>query len=346
MLTIRQFAKASGYSPATISLVLNNSPAGESIPSSTRKKIFSVARKLGYHPNRFARSLRSSRSYAVAVIVPDIEDPYCAQILSGIDDALYGSHYLPVLVDIHNSRVRYRKYVTELFERRIDGVIAVANSLQLQASMLSSFEEHNIPVIVIGQEPTSKGMSSVCVDNKEGGRSSIAHLYELGHRRIAIIKGPAKVVDSVHRWDGMAQFAREAGLPLDKNLVIQLEDTSSSSEAGFTAMNQLLKRKSSFTAVIAFDDMTAFGAIRALTLNGRRVPEDCSVIGFDDLMAAAYSNPPLTTISQSMKELGANGVSILLERTAAKDKKLEEQTKAVRKTLKPLLVVRESTVRI
>jgi len=346
MLTIRQFAEASGYSPATISLVLNNSPAGQSIPPSTREKIFSVARKLGYHPNRFARSLRSSRSYTVAVLVPDIEDPYCAQILSGIDDAFYGSHYLPVLVDIHNSQVRFRKYVTELFERRIDGVIAVANSLQLQAAMLSSFEEHNIPVIVIGQEPTSAGMSSVCVDNKEGGRCAIAHLYELGHRRIAIIKGPAKVIDSVHRWDGMAQFAQEAGLPLYKNLIVQLEDMSSSSKGGFTAMNQLLKRKSSFTAVVAFDDMTAFGAIRALTLQGRRVPEDCSVIGFDDLMAAAYYNPPLTTISQSMKELGALGVSILLERTAGNNKTLETQTKDVRKTLKPLLVVRESTARI
>lgn len=343
MLTIRQLAKASGYSPTTISLVLNNSPAGHSIPPSTRKKVRSIARKLGYHPNQFARSLRSSRSQTVAVIVPDISDPYCAQILRGIDNALYHSACLPVLIDIQNSRVRYRKYVTTLFERRIEGVIAVANSLQLQANMLSSFEKNDIPVIVIGQAPASTWICSVCVDNRYGAFCAIEHLYNLGHRRIAFIKGPAKVVDSAHRWNGIVDFARQQSMHLDQTLIVQLEDTASSSEAGFKAMNKLLGKKKAFTALVAFDDMTAFGAIRALTQEGRKVPDDCSVVGFDDLMAATYYNPPLTTVSQSMEELGRIGITMLLDKLSATKNEKGASTKNMHTELKPSLIVRAST---
>jgi DNA-binding LacI/PurR family transcriptional regulator len=346
MLTIRQLAKASGYSPTTISLVLNNSPAGHGIPQSTRKKIRAIARQLGYHPNQFARSLRSSRSQTVAVIVPDISDPYCGQILHGVNDALYRSARLPLLIDIQNSRARYREYVTALFERRIEGVIAVANSLQLQADMLGSFEQNQIPVIVIGQAPASSWISSVCVDNRYGAFCAIEHLYNLGHRRIAFIKGPSKVIDSVHRWNGIIDFARQASLHLDQNIIVQLDDNASSSEAGFKATNKLLQKGRAFTAVVAFDDMTAFGAIRALTQKGRRVPEDCSVIGFDDLVAGAYYNPPLTTVSQSMEELGRLGITMLLDRLAAKKDTNGAHGITAHSELKPMLVVRASTAAV
>ena len=149
MITIREFAKASGFSPTTISFVLNNAPAGQRIPEKTKGEIRKWARRLGYHPNQFARSLRSSRSGAIAVLVPDVSDPYCAQVLRGIDKSLYRSSYLPVLIDIQNSRARFRNYVATLFERRIEGVIAVANSLQLETEMLDPFAKHRIPVIVI-----------------------------------------------------------------------------------------------------------------------------------------------------------------------------------------------------
>jgi DNA-binding LacI/PurR family transcriptional regulator len=343
MLTIRELAKASGYSPTTISLVLNNSPAGRSIPQSTRNKVRAIAEKLGYHPNQFARSLRSNRSRTVAVIVPDISDPYCGQIVCGIENALYHSTRLPLLIDIQNSGVRYRRYVTTLFERRVEGVIAVANSLQLQASMLNSFEKNKIPVVVIGQVPTSAWIWSVCVDNRIGGACAIEHLYKLGHRQIAVIKGPVKVIDSAHRWKGILDFSRQSSLRLDQRLVVQLEGTASSSEAGFKAMNKLIRDKISFTAVVAFDDMTAFGAIRALSRVGRRVPQDCSVVGFDDLMAAGYYTPPLTTVSQSMEELGKKGTTLLLDRLSAKKDERGMDLKAIRIELKPSLVVRAST---
>jgi DNA-binding LacI/PurR family transcriptional regulator len=216
----------------------------------------------------------------------------------------------------------------------------------LQADMLSVFEKNTIPVIVIGQAPISTWICSVCVDNQNAAWRAMEHLYNLGHRQIAFIKGPAKVVDSAHRWHGVQDFARQASLPLDPNLIVQLEDTASSSEAGFRATSKLLRKRSLFTAVLAFDDMTAFGAIRALTQAGRRVPEDCSVVGFDDLMAAAYYNPPLTTVSQSMEELGKIGVTMLLDRLTTRKDAGSPETKLMHAKVKPLLVVRDSTAAV
>ena len=342
MITIREFAKVSGFSPTTISLVLNNSPAGQHIPDKTKERIRELAHKLGYHPNQFARSLRSSRSHAVAVMVPDISDPYCAQVLLGIDKSLYRSTYLPVLIDIQNSRARFRSYVATLLERRIEGVIAVANSLQLETEMLDVLAKSGIPVIVIGRESAHAGISSVSVDNEKGAVIALEHLYKNGHRRIGFIRGPKRVVDSARRWHGICKFAKGASLPLDTKLVVELKDSASSSEAGFEAMNRLLQQGTRFSAVMAFDDMTAFGAIRALTQAGVKVPEHCSVVGFDDVAAAAYYNPPLTTIRQSMEELGNIGASIFLQATEAQQNN-GKGGKPVQRKLEPVLVVRAST---
>jgi LacI family transcriptional regulator len=342
MITIRELAKVSGFSPTTISLVLNNSPAGQHIPEKTKERIRELAHKHRYHPNHFARSLRSSRSHAVAVMVPDISDPYCAQVLLGIDKSLYRSTYLPVLIDIQNSRARFRKYVATLLERRIEGVIAVANSLQLQTEMLDVLAKSGIPVIVIGRESTRKGISSVSVDNERGAGIALEHLYQNGHRKIAFIRGPKKVVDSARRWHGICEFAKAASLPLDANLIVELEDTASSSEAGFEATNRLLHQSKRFSAIMAFDDMTAFGAIRALTQAGVTVPEQCSVVGFDDVAAAAYYNPPLTTVAQSMEELGSIGASLFLDATQAQQNN-GKGVGPVQRKLEPVLVVRAST---
>jgi LacI family transcriptional regulator len=346
MITIRELARASGYSPTTISLVLNSSPAGRQIPEKTRERIREFARRLSYHPNHFARSLRSSRSHAVAVIVPDISDPYCAQILLGIGKSLFGSTYLPVLIDIQNSRARFRKQVATLLERRIEGVIAVANSLQLDAEMLDVIARNGIPVIVIGRESTPDWINSVSVDNKMGARMAIEHLYKIGHRRIAFIRGPRRVVDSGLRWKGICDFAKGVSLGLETKLVVQLEESASSSEAGYDAMRKLLSQKQRFTAVMAFDDMTAFGAIRALTQAGLNVPCQCSVVGFDDVAAAAHYNPPLTTISQSMEELGSSGVASFLHAVQAQNSKNGGTFHAVQRKVNPVLVVRGSTAAV
>jgi LacI family transcriptional regulator len=275
------------------------------------------------------------------VIISDSVDPYIAQILKGVENSLYQSSYLSILADIQNHRARFERYVEMLLERRVEGLITIANSLLLDTDLLEVLGEKKIPMVVIGRETRSNSMSAVVIDNEPGTRAGMEHLYALGNRQIAFIKGPKQVVDSNQRWQGICGFAQEVGLKLDPRLIVELEQTASSYQGGYEAMRRLLSRRRPFTALMAFDDMTAFGAIRALHKAGRKVPEDCAVIGFDDIAAAAFYNPPLTTIRQPMERLGTLAVEILTEAVEAA---LNNRTfTAVNRRITPELVVREST---
>jgi len=187
-------------------------------------------------------------------------------------------------------------------------------------------------------------MSSVIVDNEIGGYLALEHLHALGHRKIAFIRGPKTLADSSPRWRGIRNCAKERGLELDARLTVDLpesRDPLSSFEAGQRLTEQLLKQKRPFTALLAFDDVTAYGAIRALAKAGLRVPEHCSVIGFDDVAASALCTPPLTTVRQPMEAMGANAVGIVLEGINSVLEKRE--VAAHHRKVAPELVVREST---
>lgn len=341
VVTIRELAKVIGLSPTTVSMVLNSAPLAQNIPEKTKHRVRAAAKKLGYTPNPFARSLRSSRSATVAILLSDITDPYCAAVLKGIDSSLYPSNYVPVLLDIENSRAKFKYNLQKLVDRRIEGIIGVANSLLLQTSLLTTIEKHKIPIVLIGRDAEGMGISSVSIDNDTGARLAIKHLHELGHRKIGFLKGPRDIVDSGLRWKGMSQFASEVGLVIDPKLIVQLQHPGTSHEAGFEATRELLMRKRQFTALLAFDDLTAFGAIRALTQTGKNVPLDCSVIGFDDIAAAAFYNPPLTTIRQPMEALGASAVKLFFDLTNTFFTKREMMP--AHRIIKPKLIIRDST---
>ena len=341
MITIRDVAKCSGYSITTVSIVMNDAPLARYIPEGTKLRIRSVARELSYRPNVFARSLRSKRSHTVGVMVFDITDPFCTQTLRGIENALYSSTYAPILTDIQNDRERFRRHLQMLLDRRVEGLIALANSLFLETSSLGALEQRGVPTVAIGRQLETNSISSVIVDNEAGARTALAHLYELGHRKIAFLRGSKMLVDSEERWRGLSAFAGEVSLSIDPKLVVELKKPAASSEQGRKATEELLRRGQPFTALMAFDDMTAFGAIRALQRPGLKVPEDCSVIGFDDVAAAAFYNPALTTIHQPMGTLGSMAVHILLDAIQATLRK-KTFTPAHKKAT-PSLVVREST---
>ena len=341
MVTIKDVAKKSGFSVTTVSMVLNDAPLARYIPLRTKDHVKRIAEKLEYRPNLYARSLRSRRSLTVGVLVPDITDPYCNQILRGIENSLYKSAYLQILIDIQNDRDRFKRSVAMLLERRVEGLITLANSMLLETDLLEVFANRNIPMVMIGRDGKSKTMNSVVIDNEAGTRAGLEHLYHLGHRRIAFVKGPEMLVDSSQRWQGVKAFAREAGLRLDAKLTVEIKEACSSPESGYEAAKELVARRRDFTALMAFDDMTAFGAIRALNHAGLRTPADCSVMGFDDIAASAFYNPPLTTIRQPMEMLGSLGVEILGE--AVQKSHAKEPVVCSRRVIKPELVVREST---
>jgi LacI family transcriptional regulator len=341
MANIKDVARESGFSPSTVSIVLNDAPLARYIPQRTKDQIRKAAKRLRYRPNPFARSLRSTRSHTVGVITSDTLDPYFTQILKGIHNALFHSSFLPVLADIQNQRARFERYLEMLLDRRVEGLITIANSLLLDMDLLGVVEEQKIPSVIIGREPVFASTSSVVIDNEAGTRTAMKYLYALGNRRMAFIKGPRQVVDSGQRWRGICQFAKEVGLKLEEELIVELEQPASSYEEGYAAMQELLQRRQPFTVLVAFDDMTAFGVIRALHQAGHRVPQDCAVVGFDDVAAAAYYNPPLTTIRQPLEKLGEIGVEIL---TQAIDASVAgEPFTPVHRRIEPELVVREST---
>ncbi len=347
MVTIRDVAKESGFSSTTVSIVLNNAPLARYIPATTKKRIERAAKKLGYRPNLFARSLRSKRSHTVGVMVFDMTDPFCIPVLRGIENALYQSNFLPILTDVQNERSRFERYLEMMLDRRVEGLIVVANWLFLDINLLADLEKASVPTAIIGCELKTDAVSSVIVDNEVGAHMAVEHLYSLGHRKIAFIRGPKALTDSSPRWKGIRNFAKTSDLELDQRLILDLpesRDPISSFEAGFKLTEELIKQKRPFTAIMAFDDMTAFGAIRALAKAGIRVPEQCSVIGFDDVATCAVYTPALTTIRQPLETMGTAAVGIVVDGINAVLEKRE--TSALHRKLAPELVVRESSRRL
>jgi DNA-binding LacI/PurR family transcriptional regulator len=344
MVTIRDVAKESGFSSTTVSIVLNNAPLARYIPAATKKKIERAAQKLGYRPNQFARSLRSKRSHTVGVMVFDMTDPFCTPILRGIENTLYQASYLPILTDVHNEGSRFERYLEMLLDRRIEALIVIANWVFLDINLLGDLEKSSIPTAMIGCELKTDSISSIIVDNEVGGHVALEHLHSLGHRKIAFIRGPKAITDSSPRWRGIRNFAKECDLELDNRLIVDMpesRDPLASVELGYKLTEDLIRQKRPFTAIVAFDDMSAFGAIRALNKAGIRVPDQCSVIGFDDVSTAAIYTPSLTTVRQPMETMGNSAVGIVVDGINAVLEKRE--IAATHRKVAPELVVREST---
>jgi DNA-binding LacI/PurR family transcriptional regulator len=277
-------------------------------------------------------------------MVFDMTDPYCTPILRGIETALYEASFLPILTDVHNERSRFERYLEMLLDRRIEALIIVANWLFLDIDVLGDLERSNIPTTMIGRELRAGSVSSVIVDNELGAHAGIEHLFSLGHREIAFIRGPKCVTDTAPRWKGIRTFAETHGLEIDPHLVLNLPESSNplaGFEAGCRLTEELLHKERSFTALMAFDDMTALGAIRALNKRHINVPSECSVIGFDDIAQSSVLTPALTTVRQPMTEMGKMAVSIVAEGVDLLRKKCE--LTAIHRKLLPQLVIRNST---
>jgi DNA-binding LacI/PurR family transcriptional regulator len=335
-VTLIDVAQESGYSASTVSIVLNDAPLSKHLRAQTRRRIREVAERLGYRPHIFARSLRSQRSNTIGVMVFDLFDPFCTLILRGIDNGLQPTEYLPVVMDAHNDRSRFERYLEMLIDRRVEGLIVVANWLFVKIDALKGVVDRHLPTVVVGRDLHRSGIRSVLVDNEVGGYKALKHLHELGHRDVAFILGPKQLSDTSRRWAGMRRFAKEADLPVIELLVKEMPG-SSDPLSGFTAgaalTHQLLSSRQRFTAIAAFDDMTAFGAMRALAESGRRVPQDCSVIGFDDVPMAALATPSLTTIRQPMQEMGVFAANMIWDQLTKKDGTAQGDLRLVEPTL-------------
>jgi DNA-binding LacI/PurR family transcriptional regulator len=314
-ITLADVASACGFSVSTVSIVLNEAPLSRSISEKTKGLVRETAARMGYRPDAFARSLRNRRSELIGIMVFDISDPFCTLILNGIHSTLRATSYLPIIMDAHNEADQFERYLGMLLDRRIEGLIVVANWMFVDIKRLAAIEQEQIPSVIVGQQMRSSAMSSIMVDNETGGYLALRHLHELGHREIAVIRGPKELPDSRKRWSGISRCAAEAGLKLRTSCVFDLPGASDPT-AGFyegrRITSELLANGPRCTAILAFDDLTALGAISALHIAGLRVPHDYSVIGFDDVPNASLSTPTLTTVRQPMEQMGVTAAERLL----------------------------------
>jgi LacI family transcriptional regulator len=341
-VTLADLARESGFSVSTISIVLNEAPLSQFIAAGTKARIHAVAKRLGYHPNAYARSLRKRRSHTIGVLVIDLSDPFCTLILKSIEKTLSDTEFLPLIMDAANQHKQFKRYLNILLEHGVEGLIVVANWLLMDTSLLADLEQYKIPTTLVGTEIQDSTLPSILVDNEQGGYLALQHLYSLGHRAVAFIRGPHQLIDSSRRWQGILRFAAEVDLQLRDQWIMQLSkssDPNASFEEGRILTQEALQKQPGFSALLAFDDVTALGAIRALQQHNIRIPQDCSVIGFDDVPYAALSNPGLTTIRQPMEEMGRLAANRVLERLSSSKNDLAEQALL----LPPELVSRKST---
>jgi DNA-binding LacI/PurR family transcriptional regulator len=332
-VTLKTLSDHLGLSPATISLVVNRSPVARAIPRATQERILDAARRFNYRPNSIARSLRAQRTFTVGVLVPEISEGYAAMVMGGIEDYLLQAGYLYFVASHRHRRDLIDEYPRLLLDRAVEGLIAVDTPCPRKLS---------VPVVAVSGHDTTAGVTNIVLDHTHAARLALEHLAALGHRRIAVIKGQAFSSDTRDRWDSICATAKTMGLTIPAELVVQLDGDLPSPELGYGVTRVLLSRGKPFTALFAFNDISAIGAMRAIREAGRRVPEDVSVVGFDDIQSAAFQQPGLTTVRQPLRRMGELAAEILLKRIGAGARRVH----AKRITVEPQLVVRASTARI
>jgi DNA-binding LacI/PurR family transcriptional regulator len=326
--TLRAVAERVRLTPSTVSHVLNNSPAARSVPEPTKKRILAAARELNYRPNFFARSLKVKRSHTIGVIAEEIGDAYGSLVISGIERYLRQENFFFLTVAHRHDEKLLARYSDILQQRGVEGFITVDTVLA---------EEPILPTVAVAGHRRFKNVTNIVLDHRHAAAVAVKHLVDLGHERIAFMRGSELSSDSTDRWNALCEVAAKLGVPIRPELVVQLEGVDPTPNLGYPFAKHLLARKEPFTALLAYNDISAIGSIRAFQEAGLRVPEDVSVIGFDDIQNAAYMNPPLTTVRQPLLKMGEIAARALLDR-------IEHRAKFVAEiTIQPELVARKST---
>jgi LacI family transcriptional regulator len=330
VVTLKSVAEHVGLTPGTVSAVLNDSPSARSIPPETKNRIHAAAKKLNYRPNFFARTLRNKRTYTIGVIAEEIGDSYGSMVISGIEACLRKMDYFFLTVAARHDQNLLSQYSELLLQRGVEGFITVDTAV---------LEAPPLPMVAVAGHQKLQGVTNVVLDHMRAATLALNHLASLGHQRVAFMKGNPLSSDSTERWEAICEVAQRIGVTIDQELTVQLDMDDPTPQLGYPFAKQLLARKKPFTALFAYNDISAIGAIRALQEQGLRVPQDVSVMGFDDIPVAAFNTPTLTTVRQPLARMGQVAAQTLLERIAGRDDYPSEIA------IEPELVVRESTAK-
>lgn len=327
-VTLEMVAERVGLTKGTCSAVLNKSAASRSIPAQTQERVLAAARELNYRPSFHARNLGSKRTYTVGVVTQEIGDFYGSPIINGIERYLREKHYFFLTVAHRHDPNLLENYSHLLLERGVEGFITIDTVMDRPLPL---------PTIAVPGHLRLKEVTNLVLNHRRGAWLALNHLIELGHTKIAFMKGASVSPDSKDRWNSICEVAAELGVPMPASLVVKLEGDDATPQLGYPFAKKLLSRNRPFTALFAYNDISAIGSIHAFQEAGLRVPEDVSVVGFDDITIAMHNNPTLTTVRQPLEKMGETAARTLLER-------LEDHRPWIPKiVIEPELVVRHST---
>lgn len=328
VVTLKAVAEHVGLSPGTVSAVLNDAPSARAIPEQTKARIHAAARELNYRPNFFARTLRRKRTFTIGVIAEEIGDAYSSGVISGVEACLRQKNYFFLTVVHRHDPALLRQYADLLIERGVEGFIAVDMQLEIPPAL---------PTVVVAGHRELEGVTNIVLDHDRAVAAALQHLVELGHSKIAFMKGHPASSDSADRWQAICRASQHFGIEMNSDLIVQIEMEDPSPQLGYPYTKQLLARKVPFTALFAFNDLAALGSIRALQEEGLRVPQDVSVVGFDDIQIAAFNTPSLTTVRQPLRKMGEIAAETLIQHIEGRE------DIPSRIAIEPTLVTREST---
>jgi DNA-binding LacI/PurR family transcriptional regulator len=306
-INIRHVAHEAGVSPQTVSRVLNNRP---DVAAETRQRVQEVIARLGYRPSALARGLSSQRTHTLGLITADFSDYFFTQVIAGAEAEARQYGYRFMLGSTERNPEDEPEYIRLLTEHHVDGILFARPSTEPDHRYLISLLRDGVPVVTTAYHIPGEALTVIDVDNVDGGQQATCCLLERGHRRIAMITGPG-TWKSVHdRAQGYRRALEAAGVAFSPALIAEADW---SLRGGYQAAQGLLARGMPFSALFAHNDQMAIGALRALREAARRVPEDISVVGYDDIPMAEYCEPPLTTIRQPMREVGAMATRLLIQ---------------------------------
>ena len=332
-VTIKDIAAAVGVSPATVSLVLNDRPSR--ISSDTKERIKKTAEELGYAPNSAAVLLKTKRSYTLGLLIPEIRNDYYAKYAKGMEEACQAKGWTTFLCTTNNNPLKERQYIETLYAKNVDGISLVATPSNQSDLFMKNQElilSYGIPIVQMDMTDYREPGNAVMSDHFKGGYMATKHLISLGHSKIAFITGPSHLEGSVSRIHGCQQALSDAGLTWNPQLVFE---GNYSYESGYTAIDNLISQE--FTAVFAFNDLMAYGVYNSLEKYNLKIPDDISVVGYDDNFASSIINPPLTTVYQPIYEMGKAAADILIHAAEYPD------AKPVVREFDLQLIVRKST---
>jgi len=335
-LTMEEIARLAGVSKSTVSKVFNND---ERISVATREKVLKIAKKFNYRPSRVPRSLKTKRTKAVGLVLPNVMNPFFPGIIKGVEDVALENGYMVVFCNTDEQVEKETLYFQMFEDHWIDGIIisGVTGESEEEKKYIKDLHKKGIHVVLIDREIEGYFTNVVMIDNQGAAFKATKHLLDLGHRRIGFISAPLKIRIFTERLKGYKKALAETGVDFGKDLVIEGDQTSKSGEE---AVRYFLSLKNPPTAIFATNDVMAIGALRELQRNNLKVPDDVSVVGFDDIPLASLVNPPLTTIAQPIYEIGAQAMKLLIRNIEKKD---VVKSKII---LDTKLVIRESTRRV